>query len=153
MRNYQMASFGDFKCANCHAIVSSMHMLSGVNNRNHCPYCLWSCHLDLYSAGDRLSACRAPMKPIGLTMKRNRNKYQLSPRGELMLIHECIECISLSINRIAADDDPESVLAVFQFSLAVNHPALYEQHDIVTLKADNIEIVHAQLFGQNPMIA
>ena len=61
----------------CHVIVSSAHLLSGVNNRNHCPYCLWSCHLDLYTAGDRLSACKAPMKPIGLTMKRSRNKYQL----------------------------------------------------------------------------
>ena len=34
------ASFGDFRCAHCNAIVSSAHMLSGVNNRNHCPYCL-----------------------------------------------------------------------------------------------------------------
>ena len=149
MRNYQLASFGDFRCGNCHAIVSSMHMLSAVNNRNHCPYCLWSCHLDLYAAGDRLSACKAPMNPVGLTMKQSRNKYQLSPRGELMLVHECIECKCLSINRIAADDDPEAVLSVFQSSLTVSRSALYEQHGIVTLNADHIGIVHAQLYGQN----
>jgi len=124
-------------------------MLSGVNNRNHCPYCLWSCHLDLYFAGDRLSACKAPMNPIGLTMKQSRNKYRLSPRGELMLIHECVECKSLSINRIATDDDPDAVLSVFRSSLTVSRSAPYEQHGIVTLNADDMEIVHAQLYGRN----
>ncbi len=98
------ASFGDFKCAHCHVFVSSAHLISGVNNRNHCPYCLWSCHLDLYAAGDRLSACKAPMRPIGLTMKTGRNKYQRESRGELMLVHQCTDCGTLSINRIAADD-------------------------------------------------
>src|SRR4026209_2498083 len=103
------SSFGDFRCAHCRNIVSVTHLLSGVNNRNHCPYCLWSRHLDLYSAGDRLSACKAKMKPIGLTMKKGRNKYRPGPRGELMLVHACTECNAVSINRIAADDDPETV--------------------------------------------
>ncbi|MCJ7434153.1 MAG: RNHCP domain-containing protein, partial [Anaerolineales bacterium] len=121
---------------------------------NHCPYCLWSCHLDLYTAGDRLSACKAPMKPIGLTMKSSRNKYQSGQRGELMLIHECDECKSLSINRIAADDDPETILAVFETSLGLGHQiqVLYEQHEIVTLNTDDIEIVYTQLYGQNTEI-
>jgi hypothetical protein len=110
-------TFGDFKCAHCHVLVSSAHVLSGVNNRNHCPYCLWSCHLDLYAAGDRLSACKAPMKPIGLTMKMGRNKYQRDAHGELMLIHQCTDCSTLSINRIAADDGSEMVIAVFRESL------------------------------------
>jgi hypothetical protein len=47
----------EFKCGHCHAFVSMEPILSGVQNRNHCPYCLWSRHLDLYEAGDRLSAC------------------------------------------------------------------------------------------------
>src|SRR5690349_24303189 len=102
--------FGDFRCAHCHAMVSSAHLLSGVNNRNHCPYCLWSCHLDLYAAGDRLSACKAPMKPVGLTMKTGRNKYKRDTRGELMLIHQCSDCMIVSINRIAADDEPDKIL-------------------------------------------
>src|SRR5688500_3395418 len=102
-------SFGDFRCAHCHALVSSAHLLSGVHNRNHCPYCLWSCHLDLFAAGDRLSACKAPMRAIGLTMKAGRNKYQPDSRGELMLIHQCTDCGALSINRIAADDDSDTV--------------------------------------------
>ena len=73
-----LATFGDFKCAHCHALVLSTHLVSGVNNRNHCPYCLWSSHLELYAAGDRLSACKAPMKPIGLTMKTGRKSVSWS---------------------------------------------------------------------------
>ncbi len=145
----RLASFGDFRCAHCYAIVSSMHLLSGVNNRNHCPYCLWSCHLDLFAAGDRLSACKAPMKPIGLTMKKSRNKYQPEVRGELMLIHECVECKTLSINRIAADDDSEMVMAVFQESLALGQQiySLCQQHGIAILNTEHVSIVHAQLYG------
>lgn len=142
-------SFGDFRCAHCHAVVSSAHILSGVNNRNHCPYCLWSCHLDLYAAGDRLSACKAPMKPIGLTMKKGRNKYQREPRGELMLVHECTECKRLSINRIAADDDAANVLAVFEGSLSLSRQvhALAQQYGITILEENDAKTVHTQLYG------
>ncbi len=147
MRINTMASFGDFRCGNCHALVSSMHMLSAVNNRNHCPYCLWSCHLDLYSAGDRLSACKAKMKPVGLTLKKSRNKYQLNARGELMLVHICTDCNSVSINRIAADDDPESILAVYHSSLDVSHRFVNEQ-GITMLHAGDMDAVYMQLYGQ-----
>jgi hypothetical protein len=145
------ATFGDFKCAHCHIIVSSAHMLSGVNNRNHCPYCLWSCHLDLYAAGDRLSACKAPMKPIGLTLKMGRNKYQREACGELMLIHQCTDCTTLSINRIAADDDPGRIMEIFQESLQLEHAihALYQEYGIVMLKAEDSKSVYAQLYGRN----
>jgi hypothetical protein len=145
------STFGDFKCAHCHVLVSSAHIVSGVNNRNHCPYCLWSCHLDLYAAGDRLSACKAPMRPIGLTMKRSRNKYQRDSRGELMLVHQCTECNSLSINRIAADDDAGTVMAVFEESLALTQPiyALCQNYGIGLLKTDDRRIVYTQLYGRS----
>lgn len=148
------STFGDFKCAHCNVIVSSAHLLSGVNNRNHCPYCLWSCHLDLYAAGDRLSACKAPMKPIGLTMKTGRNKYQRDARGELMLIHQCSECKALSINRIAADDDSEMVLAVFQESLTPGHQMQMQcqENGIVLLKLEDTRFVQAQLYGHQSEI-
>ena len=143
------ASFGDFRCANCHAIVSSAHLLSGVNNRNHCPYCLWSCHLDLFASGDRLAACKAPMRPIGLTMKKGRNKYQPEPRGELMLIHECVDCKTLSINRIAADDDSATVMVVFEKSIALNRQvqALCQENGIAILSTADTQTVRTQLYG------
>lgn len=145
----RLASFGDFRCAHCHVIVSSAHLISGVNNRNHCPYCLWSFHLDLFVAGDRLSACKAPMKPIGLTVKKGRNKYQREPRGELMLIHECIDCKTLSINRIAADDDSAAVMTVFEksFTLSSQTHTQCQEHGIVILNVEDTEIVRTQLYG------
>ena len=92
-----------FFCKHCNGYVSSAAFLSGVQNRNHCPYCLWSRHLDLYSAGDRLSACKSSMRPIGLTSKATNKKYGPG-RGELMLIHLCTDCkldfIHLHINKI-----------------------------------------------------
>lgn len=144
---YSAASFGDFRCAHCHVIVSSAHMLSGVNNRNHCPYCLWSCHLDLYTAGDRLSACKGQMKPIGLTTKMSRNKYRLDGRGELMLVHQCIECGALSINRIAADDDATTILAIFRESLANEAQQRYEGSGIHLLCDRDTDALYRQLYG------
>jgi len=144
---YHAVSFGDFQCGHCRNHVSATHVLSGVNNRNHCPYCLWSRHLDLYSAGDRLSACKGKMRPIGLTMKKSRNKYQIKPGGELMLIHECVECGDLSINRIAADDDPDSIMDAFLSSQTLGFQtfARCETQGIVILT--DSEVVQAQLYG------
>lgn len=154
MRNHY-SSFGEFRCAHCHNLVSAAHVLSGVNNRNHCPYCLWSCHLDLFASGDRLSACKGQMKPIGLTMKKSRNKYRLEARGELMLIHECTGCQSLSINRIAADDDPESILTIFHDSLLHGYQMRVhcEQQGIVMLGMEELELIHMQLYGQGAPLA
>ena len=151
---HNTSTFGDFRCRHCRNLVSAMPMLSGVKNRNHCPYCLWSCHLDLFAAGDRLSACKEQMKPIGLTMKKSRNKYRLESRGELMLIHQCIECNTLSINRIAADDDSESILTVFQESLWDGYELqrLCQEQGIALLGADQNSLVYSQLFGHNTMV-
>ena len=88
------------------------------------------------------------MKPIGLTMKRGRNKYRAS-RGELMLVHECSDCKTLSINRIAADDDSEMVMAVFQESFALGHQmhVLCQQNGIAILNREHTEVVRSQLYG------
>jgi hypothetical protein len=146
MRN-SASSFSDFKCGHCHAMVSSEHFLSGVNNRNHCPYCLWSCHLDLYAAGDRLSACKGQMRPIGLTLKRGRNKYRHDSGGELMLIHQCMDCGTLSINRIAADDDTASLLDVFRLSIENQIHNLCETSGIAALRSTDSAALRRQLFG------
>src|SRR5512140_2100662 len=109
-------TFGDFVCMVCRNFVSADAGISGVRNRNHCPYCLSSRHLDLFEAGDRLSACKSNMRPVALTLKKTAKKYSSAGQGELMLVHLCDECGKLSINRIAADDDPATVLEVFERS-------------------------------------
>jgi hypothetical protein len=138
----------DFVCQHCRQYVSANPYLAGAQNRNHCPYCLWSRHLDLFEAGDRLSACRGSMRPIGLTAKASRNKYR-ARAGELMLIHHCVECGKLSINRIAADDIADYVYEVFEDSLSLPQ----EQHiqlavsNITLLGEPDADLVELRLFG------
>ncbi len=132
-----------FTCRHCGAFVSSAIALAGVVNRNHCPYCVWSRHLDLDHPGDRLSACKAPMRPVGLAQKRIYKKYG-SSAGELMLVHRCTDCARISLNRLAADDDPEAILAVFESSLDVAQ--IVAEVQILGVATRNL--VHTQLFGR-----
>lgn len=139
---------GDFHCMHCGNHVTMNPVTSGVHNRNHCPYCLWSRHLDLAAAGDRLSACKSPMRPLGLTMKPGRNKYAPGG-GELMLVHMCVDCGRLSINRIAADDDAQALMEVFSVSSALPSRTrdLLLTSGIRLLEHDGLEIVRRQLLG------
>ena len=153
MRNsYDINS--DFTCKHCGIFVTSLTPISGVINRNHCPYCLWSRHLDLYEAGDRLCACKASMRPIGLTIKQTRKKYAQSG-GELMLVHLCVECGAVSINRIAADDLTERILDVFEDSLAEmeNISGAVNLGRIQLLGPDKYPLIRARLFGDVPQYA
>jgi ribosomal protein S26 len=137
----------DFRCINCGTMVPSSYAVAGVRNRNHCPYCLWSRHLDWREAGDRLSACRAPMRPVGLTVKHGRNKYARGHDGELMLVHQCARCGALDINRIAADDDAIGLMLVFDESATfgiLNRDALLDQQ-ITLLRHDAAALVRQRL--------
>ena len=140
-----------FVCVQCHLFVSCAPDAAGVQNRNHCPGCLWSRHLDWRSAGDRLSVCRAAMRPVGLTTKRGRNKYARERDGELMLIHQCTACETLVINRIAADDSAVAILAIFESSHEPNDAFHTELDDsgVSILTAHDNDLVRRRLFGNN----
>ena len=138
-----------FICRQCKAAVYTQPMLSGVKNRNHCPFCLWSRHVDHAQPGDRMSACKAIMQPIGLTVKRGRNKYGEEKYGELMLIHRCSECGKLSINRIAADDQAERLMDIFWISFGIDEPTQrqLEVSGIRLLQGEDVKLVVTQLHG------
>lgn len=138
-----------FMCKYCQAYVHTLPVLSRVQNRNHCPYCLWSRHLDQYKAGDRLSACKANMQPIGLTVKPNRNKYGSNQPGELMLVHRCNECGMISINRIAADDLEVQLLQVLLNSATLDAPTRDKLSigGIHLLETRDARAVFGQLYG------
>ncbi len=143
-------SFGDFVCLKCRNFVSAEALFSGVHHRNHCPYCLSSRHLDLFEAGDRLSACKAVMQPVALTIKRTNKKYCGANRGEIMLVHQCDECGKISINRIAADDSTEMLWTVFEASFdleTIENPPT-TQTGITLLAADDRRQLQDQLFGR-----
>jgi len=84
-----------FKCGHCRQFIGAP--LAGGRQRNHCPNCLYSRHVDDTMPGDRKSSCGALMEPIGLMTRRN---------GEMVLIHRCLGCGKEDPNRIAADDNP-----------------------------------------------
>jgi hypothetical protein len=149
MKGYQNDINADFTCRHCGGYVSAARLLAGVGNRNHCPYCLWSRHLDLFNAGDRLADCKAPMRPIGLTLKRSHNRYARALNGELMLVHECTDCERISINRIAADDIPEQIHGIFRASLrkSTRFNQQIMENGICLLNEKHEDIVCQQLFG------
>jgi hypothetical protein len=141
----------EFKCIQCHQYVSCAPIIAGVQNRNHCPACLWSRHLDWFEAGDRLSGCRAAMEPVGLTTKRSKNKYASERDGELMLIHRCTGCEKIVINRIAADDSAAAILEIFDSSCtagAVLHTEL-DTNGVSMLTAHDRDHVWRRLFGDS----
>ncbi len=149
MRTKVQAVNADFICKHCGAFVKAHRATSGVVNRNHCPYCLYSQHLDLCKAGDRLCACKALMAPVGLTHKISRDKFSHKRPGELMLVHQCQYCGELSINRVATDDDPLKLTAVFENmppDIDQLHKACQE-HGISLLNRNNRSIVMSSLFG------
>ena len=77
-------------------------------NRNHCPYCLTSLHLDV-APGDRAADCGGRMEAVAVWVRRD---------GEWALIHRCARCGALSSNRIAADDNPLLLMSLALHPLA-----------------------------------
>lgn len=140
-----------FQCRHCQAYVYSQPAFSGVQSRNHCSFCLWSRHVDQYQAGDRMSACKAIMQPIGLTLKREHNKYGDGSNGELMLIHRCDECGKLSINRVAGDDLSERLMDIFHASAGLDTPTQEKlaASGIRLLQGEDAKLVTSRLHGIN----
>jgi len=88
------------------------------------------------------------MQPIGLTMKKSRNKYRLGSGDELMLIHHCTECEAFSINRLAADDDPDSVIHAFYASDSLSQQIRAECESQGIIILNEPEIAYLQLYGE-----
>lgn len=74
----------------------------GTRHRNHCPWCLWSVHLD-NTPGDRAAACGGGMEPIAVSACDD---------GEWLLVHQCKSCFGVHVNRIAGDDNERDLLAL-----------------------------------------
>ena len=78
-----------------------------VGYRNHCPACLWSCHVDI-RPGDRAEACHGPMEPLTLE-RRARTGY--------VITHRCLRCGATRTNR-AAPDDMEALIQLARATAA-----------------------------------
>ncbi|MDO8570530.1 MAG: RNHCP domain-containing protein [Candidatus Daviesbacteria bacterium] len=171
MKNYQIQ---DFKCLNCGKEVSSDNLIGTLNkpislefetlvkcfepkvkyfgHRNHCPFCLYSKHVDLDISGDRKAECHNLMEPIGLTFKKEGfDKYGKEKQGEIMIIHFCPKDQKISINRIAGDDDPKIILKVFKNyqNLDLEIKDELEKARIRLLSDVDENEIQKQLYGRN----
>lgn len=71
----------EFVCENCGRVVPKL----GYTCRNHCPYCLYSKHLDI-NPGDRAETCHGILEPIGL---------EISPKKGYVIIFKCKNVVLL----------------------------------------------------------
>ena len=85
-----------FTCGHCGRFVGPL----GYTSRNHCPYCLYSLHVDL-NPGDRQNPCRGLMQPVGL---------EISPKKGYVILFRCTKCVKEGRNKAARDDDYEQLL-------------------------------------------
>lgn len=79
-----------FMCENCKRKVEKLNYTA----RDHCPYCLYSKHVDIYP-GDRSNECRGLLKPIGI--EKFKNTYKI--------IYRCEKCNQTHKNIAASDDN------------------------------------------------
>jgi len=108
-----------FKCKICDRLVVPQG--AGSDHRNHCPYCLSSQHLDI-DPGDREADCGGSMEAIGVWVRKG---------GEWAIIHRCRVCGHISSNRIAADDNPLTLMSIALKPLG-NPPFPLERIDELT---------------------
>jgi len=80
----------DFVCEYCGRFVH------GSGYTNHCPYCLWSKHVDNIP-GDRAESCGGLMEPIAFELKK----------GKYYIIHRCLRCGQKKKTQFSREDNFE----------------------------------------------
>lgn len=86
-----------FTCKNCGQRVLP---LENGSYRNHCPFCLFSQHVDI-KPGDRKSDCGGLMVPIAVRYKSGKG-YQI--------VHRCLKCGVMTANKVAEEQvQPDSI--------------------------------------------
>ena len=93
-----------FICENCCKEVKPL----GYSSRNHCPFCLWSLHLDV-NPGDRASECGGKMEPV---------RVEIDSKKGYVIIHKCTKCGEIRRNRTAheASVQPDSLKLIIKLS-------------------------------------
>ena len=80
-----------FICRNCGETVKPL----GYTSRDHCPYCLYSIHIDVVP-GDRANTCLGTLKPISV---------ETNPKKGYVIVYQCDKCNEIKRNKAAEDDD------------------------------------------------
>ena len=139
-----------FRCHHCQQMVFPAEHI-GTTQRNHCPHCLWSCHVDT-KPGNRASTCHGGMEPVGLTFKHNGfDKYGRARTGDVMLIHHCQSCGTINLNRIAGDDCLIHLFDIFDRAERLSPVFLRKLSDqgiCLLTRADKARLHHA-IYGKS----
>ena len=86
-----------FICENCGKKIEKL----GYTARDHCPYCLYSKHVDI-NPGDRLNTCMGLLKPIGI--EKFKDTYKI--------LYKCTKCNKEHKNIMAKDDDMNMIIEI-----------------------------------------
>lgn len=84
-----------FVCENCGKKVKKL----GYTARDHCPYCLYSKHVDI-NPGDRKNSCKGMLEPVGIEKFKDSFK----------IIYLCEKCHKTHKNIMAKDDDMNKII-------------------------------------------
>lgn len=97
-KNFIVRPEEKYICENC-----GKEVIGGRYN-NHCPYCLWSKHVDREIPGDRASSCLGLMEPIGVIKKGDKWR----------IIHRCQTCGKKTINDTNDKDNRDLIIQLSQ---------------------------------------
>lgn len=94
-----------FICRNCGKTVLPL----GYTSRNHCPFCLYSLHLD-ENPGDRASDCGGLMEPISAVPDAKKG---------YIIIHKCLKCGAVRRNKAAveAKNQPDDIKKIISLTV------------------------------------
>lgn len=90
-----------FICEHCGMEVSAL----GYTSRDHCPYCLYSKHVDI-NPGDRANECKGLLIPTGI--EKFKDTYKIT--------YECKKCKTPHKNIVAKDDDMNEIIKISQIN-------------------------------------
>lgn len=86
-----------FICEKCGKKVESL----GYTARDHCPYCLYSKHVD-NNPGDRENLCHGLLMPT--SVEKFKDTYKI--------VYKCSKCGEIKRNIMARDDDFDEVINI-----------------------------------------
>jgi hypothetical protein len=92
------------------------------------------------------------MQPIAIAFKDYKvNPFTDRGGGELMIIHQCLNCGKLSPNRIAGDDNEYQILCILRKSINLNEYLITQIRNIglKPITTSNKEDAFISLLGIN----
>ena len=99
-----------FVCLHCGRQVEPL----GYSSRNHCPFCLWSKHVDI-NPGDRANPCGGAMEPISC---------EPDPRKGYIIVYRCQACGEIRRCRAAheAKNQPDDLKLLIRLTSQGREP-------------------------------